>query len=560
MQRQLNVLLLSGLGPVWPASSSFYDSNSLVGTMFDRKSHAPPYHSGLGRNLAMHDFYYVNGNERVPLIRPRLESEPHLTTEALCSIIASAGRSCELFRLEDVWDGLLSPATAPDVVALSTTYIVNMRAMRAAIAWIESRYPEAVLIVGGQYSNLKYARLMKTFPQIDYIVRGDAELALPMLLDALEGRQEIDRIPNIVSADGNGPDRTVRISPVAYIDLDVHPSPRFSGAKAIVPYESMRGCPFTCKFCSFPAASPLWRYKSAEKICRDWAGYAEINDAGLIRAMDSTFTVPPARFSKLLEDLPALGVSWEAYTRANVISSPAVVDGLARAHCTTLSIGFESMSDASLKYMNKAVHSSHNRRAHELLVDSPVDFRSSFIIGYPGETPEDYALTHDFLVDEFQRHIVLSVFSLTDETMPVWNDAERFKIEVGDFDDPDADWRHIGMDVQTARELHQKTFRDIRWKNDRAVSILWQLPYQLPLMPERSLADNYRVEKLLERLAFAPRDFADAAHRVETISRAIVDELETLEVFVAGETSENRRALLNPLAPPIPRASAGTPS
>ncbi|ADO68346.1 B12-binding domain-containing radical SAM protein [Stigmatella aurantiaca] len=533
----MKLLLLSGLGPVWPAASSFWDSDTLSNTFFDLKAKVAPYHPGLDRRLTAQNFHYRVGNESRPVFRPRLQGEPHLTSETLCSILDGCGRDYEMFRLEDVWYEKCEPQTTnPDVIALSTTFICNRKAFNAAIEWIRARFPNAKVVVGGQYSNLKYMRLMREFPGIDFIVRGDAEIAFPMLLDALEGKADLGKVPNLViGGPGSGEERQVTLTEFGYINVDQHPSPRFRGHRPIIPYESMRGCPFTCKFCSFPFASPEWRYKSADKICHDWASYAEANGASLIRAMDSTFTVPPKRLRELFEKLPSLGIRWEAYTRANVINTPDVVSGLEASHCTTLSIGFESMSNNSLKYMNKKVTAEQNRRANELLADSAVDFRGSFIIGYPGENVEDYEMTQRFLVNEYARHFMLSVFSLTDETMPVWNDAELYKLEVFDKNDPDSDWRHIGMDTSTARALHRRTLREVRWKNDRAVAVMWQLAYQLPILPALGLRENYRAEKLFERLAFAPVDFADDPARVRAMSESFIQELGQLGVFLTSE-------------------------
>jgi radical SAM superfamily enzyme YgiQ (UPF0313 family) len=551
----MRIVLLSGLGPVWPAASSFYDSDNLEGTLFDRKAERPPFHSGLDRRLGMQHFAYKGKDELIPLIRLRLDAEPHLTTEAVTSILETAGYDYELFRLEDVWDNELRPKTSPDVISLSMTYIVNMRSMQLAVEWVEENFPSVLLIAGGQYSNLKYSQIMEEFPAVDFIVKGDAEVSFPSLLAEIGGGGAYDKIPKLVWAEGKGTSQHIRINKTEYIDLDAFPSPEFQGNRTIVPYESMRGCPFTCKFCSFPAASPLWRYKSSEKIISDWLGYAEKNNSQPIRAMDSTFTVPPKRLRQLLKDLPQYDVQWEAYSRANVLTDQETIDGLEASNCITLSIGFESMSDNSLKYMNKAVHSTHNRKSHELLLKSNIDFRCSFMIGYPGETVEDYQVTHDYLVDEFERHIVLSVFSLTDEQMPVWDDAEKFKIQVADFDDPDYDWSHSDMDVKTARALHQNMFREVRWKNEKAVSVLWQIPYQLPIMPERSTRDNYRVEKLLERLAFAPKDYRHDQDYVRRLSREIVRELTERGIVITDETAENQRDLMNPMSPvhPVPQ-------
>jgi radical SAM superfamily enzyme YgiQ (UPF0313 family) len=285
----------------------------------------------------------------------------------------------------------------------------------------------------------------------------------------------------------------------------------------------MRGCPYSCRFCSFPAASPLWRYRSATRIASDWARYRDANGARHIRALDSTFTVPRTRFRELLGLLPAVGVGWEAFTRADFVSTPVVVDSLARANCRTLSIGFESMSERSLDYMDKRVSARQNRTAFRLLRGGPVGYRVSFMVGYPGESPEEYAETHDFLVNEYEGHFQLSVFSLQDETMPVWKDEERFQIRVSDRDDPDYSWTHVGMDVATARALRHETLREVRWKNENAVALLWQTDYQTPLLPHQSARTNYRVEKLVERIAFLPVDHPDSERSAPLLEALLAD-------------------------------------
>src|SRR5262249_7201994 len=153
------------------------------------------------------------------------------------------------------------------------------------------------------------------------------------------------------------------------------------------------------------------------------------------------------RMRALLASLPSVGVKWDAYTRANALKTKEDVDALSAAHCVSLSIGFESMSEASLDRMHKQVSAAQNRRANKLLADSDVDFRGSFMIGYPGETPEEFAETKKFLVEEYARHFLLNPFTLIDETMPVWEQADELQLRLADPDDPDSDWSHVGMDV-----------------------------------------------------------------------------------------------------------------
>ncbi|MFI1409869.1 B12-binding domain-containing radical SAM protein [Streptomyces sp. NPDC020707] len=522
----MRVLLLSGLGP------TFKNSDYLDGTMLD-----PEYGRKTAQNyLAGSDLseFQLNrlgfryGGREYALLRSRKQTVPHLTTFTLECILEQAGVEFDHFSTLDIWEGSGTiPGGDYDAVLLSTSYIWNASTLRMAVSWVSSNFPGVLLVLGGQYSNLKYASIMRDFPGVDVIVRGDSEEALPRLLHALAHRQPVDGIPNLVVRGEGGRGRNWTINPFEYIDLDAFPSPMPRGRFPVVPYESMRGCPFTCKFCSFPAASPKWRYKSAQKIAEDWARYSEETGASFIKAMDSTFTVPPTRLRELLTLLPGLGVEWEGYSRANVIKTPELVAQLAESHCRFLSLGFESMSDSTLKYMDKKVNRKQNLRAFELLRSGGLGFRCSFMTGYPGETPEDFELTRDFLVEEYAGHFMLSVFSVSDETMPLWQDKERLQIEIHDPENPDYSWSHIGMDVEEARSLNHQTLTDVRLKNDSAVLMLWQGDFEHWFVPHLGSRDNLAIEKTIERIGMAPKDYPDQELGV----RAIQEHLDVLRGY-----------------------------
>ncbi|MEE1804733.1 radical SAM protein [Streptomyces sp. JV176] len=454
---------------------------------------------------------------------------PHLTTFTLQAILDRAGIDCVTYPIERIWrnggpgDGRgegpgeesatvrepPEPGGDFDAILLSTTFIWDRRTLGRAVTWASLRFPDTPLVLGGQYSNLKFQQILADHPGVRFIVRGDAEESLPALLRALRTGGDIGAIPNLVWRDGDT--GRIRLTSVKYADLEGLPSPTLDGAYPVVPYESMRGCPFSCKYCSFPAASPKWRYKSARKIADDWARYRDDNGAQYIKALDSTFTVPPTRLRALLPMLAETKLEWEAYTRANSLRDRSVIDALEAAHCRALSIGFESMNDTTLGYMNKKVTARANRTAFELLSGSSIHHWISFIVGYPGETPELYEDTRQFLVSEYEGEFGLYPFMLNDETMPVWQDAERFGLEVFDPEGESERWTHHGMDSDTAHRLRLDTLRDVRWKNDRAIARVWQHAYDSPLLPDRSAARNRVVEKLVDRLGMLGADFTDPA-------------------------------------------------
>jgi anaerobic magnesium-protoporphyrin IX monomethyl ester cyclase len=528
----MRLLLMSGLGP------EFLNSKALDGTLLapDPSSTADAYRRLAGRPIDLRRFTYGEG--RHPLLRSSRGKVPHLPTASVRSILDETGVDYEWFDLEDLWScSGREPSGDFDVVALSTSFIWDQATFRLVLDWIRQRYPGAVLIAGGQYSTFKCADLLAEYHTIDYIIRGDAEIALPMLLRALKGRADLRDVPNLAFRDDTG---ALHMAPLSYIDIETYPSPAFHGRHDLVPYESMRGCPFTCKFCSYPAASPKWRYKSADKIVRDWSGYAEKNGAQVIKSMDSTFTIPPPRFRQLLDVLPQVGVAWEAYSRANVLDSREVVQRLEAAHCRYLFIGFESMNETSLRNMNKKVSVAQNHRAVAALRGTSIDVRASFLVGYPGETPEAYAETHRFIVEQFRGRFNVHFFILNDETMPVWQDAPRFDLEV----ESPITWKHCGMDSRTAEALRAQTLFETRWKNEHAVHELWQPRYQRPLVPDVDLQTNYRIEKLVEQLAYLAKDLG-TGDAVAARCRAILDELRELGVRESDEPSLPRESPLD---------------
>lgn len=340
--------------------------------------------------------------------------------------------------------------------------------------------PGAEIVAGGQYTNLKHLPVMDRHPSVVAVIRGDGERPLPMTLDAMAKGGDLCGIPNLVWRDGH----RIRINPIEYIDIEAFPSPSIIGTSKIVPYESMRGCPFDCKFCSFPVTSPKWRYKSAEKIRDDWSAHVEINGAEVNSATDSTFMISPTRLRRLPEIPPDSDVPQS--------------DGFSRAN-------------------------------------TPVSARQ--LLGYPGETPEMYGETVDYLVDEFAGQFYVNMFSVADENMPLWADREEWQSVSADPTDTLAPWSHIGMDGAEAERLQKETLDKVRAAGETAVTHAWQDEFQSRLLSWHDLRTNLAVEQSIERLGMAPLDYADldeGAHAMGTQ----VDRLSDLGVELAPYARE----------------------
>lgn len=522
------VLLVSGLGPL------IKSDNYLEGTLFAPDAQARSFYDEVAPGFDLDGLMYRDGSQYQPLLLPRATEVPHLTTFTLRAILNAAGIDHDHLDTRQIWmEEYPSDLNATyDVIMLSTTFIYEWRSLTRAVNFLSEHYPAATLVLGGQFTNLKFAQATATFQAIDYIIRGDGEQSIPLLLEfLLHGRGDPATMPNLVTRTDAG---RLAMNPTAYVDIEAWPSPGFSARHEVVPYESMRGCPFDCAFCSYPSASPKWRFKSATKIRDDWARYAEECGTNFIKAMDSTFTVPPTRMRELFDLLPSLGVEWEGYSRANTLKDAEYLERLVESHCRSLSIGFESMSDATLKRMSKRVTVAQNLRALELIADSPMEHRGSFIAGFPGETEDDFALTREYLASDYHGRFVMSVFSMQDETMPVWQRAAEFGLEVDDVNDPDSGWRHDGMTSNRAWQLHHEALDKIRRSNEKAVLVLWQSRYEIPIMLHRSDADRMRLEKVIERIGWLVKDQPDR-RAARVAMDGLSGELRDLDVKMKGD-------------------------
>lgn len=509
----MTVLLLAGLGP------AFKGDNYLAGSLFDGGSRVEGVNAQHpGHHLSLGDLFFVRGNrEPMALLRPRTEPQLTAVTMTLRAALEAADIEYEWFDLLRVWSGEGDPSCDPHIILLSTTFIWNRSLLTRVMDWARERFPSVPVVCGGQYSNLKFQEILRDYPEVVAVIRGDGEASIAPLVTALEGGGDLSGVPNVVLRKGD----SLYLRPIQYYDIEANPSPVVTGQYRVMPYESMRGCPFSCKFCSYPAASPKWRYKTAAKIARDWRAYRERNGTQRIRALDSTFTVPPTRLHELIGLLPTVGVTWEAYSRANSISKPQLVRSLAESGCARLTIGMESMSDRTLALMHKQVRVRDNIRAHELLSHSPIEPRMSFMLGYPGERPEDFSLTRQFIIEELRGHFNLFVFSFTDETMPVWADAKESKLEIADPADPDKAWCHAGMDSETAWSLHKETLDAARNASGTAVLLQWQSRYELPLIPDDYATGNLTAEKAVERLGMICRDTPPGPRRERRLSQIL---------------------------------------
>jgi radical SAM superfamily enzyme YgiQ (UPF0313 family) len=295
----------------------------------------------------------------------------------------------------------------PAVVGLAL-YSEILRQVRDMTRLVRAARPEAKIVLGGPHSNAVPRETLEQFTDADYILLGEAEDSLPQLCEAVRTGAEVGGIPGIVHR--RGPE-VVEGPPPQLPEINSVPLPArdlvaeayrqglyYSLMVREAPVDTLftsRGCPFHCGFCYNVRHN--YRARAPEAVVDELVGIRErgIRD---IEICDDTFTADRRRalaiFDLIIKE--KLDVSFRIKSRVDVFT-----EDLARrareAGVYLVAFGMESGSQRMLDAMNKRITVAQCARACELARKYGMFSHSSWIVGYPGETPESAAETLDFI-------------------------------------------------------------------------------------------------------------------------------------------------------------------
>jgi anaerobic magnesium-protoporphyrin IX monomethyl ester cyclase len=464
------ILLVSGL---WPYGD--VDEKKSVGRL--NVFHNPELRTRLTSLVGADSIYTIGyrteGGLR-QLFHADTEVEPTLVSVALRSLLPKDVRVTEapvteLLHAEnmDAW-----VAAQHGLCLLSTSYITNFADLRRVVAKLRE-CGVGYIVAGGYLATRNPETVLDC--DIDAVIAGDAEEAIPALFRCLGGSgsgapsgvAEWAAVPNLWYWNREGEKSYTFDRMVAVDEIPVTiPGGDLSGVS--VPYESMRGCPYKCAFCSYPLVSTKWRFKSAEKLIADWS---EIEKRGAkdIIALDSTFTIPPKRLRDFLEMYreAGLAIPWGAYSRVTPLKREETVIQLKEANNRWLSIGFESGSQRILDRMNKGTRVKDAYPALANLRRHRVSPWSNFIIGYPGETEETAAETVSFMSRHLFGFYGIYVFNIRDRGMPVLSDPTAGL----HWEGVGGEWSHATMNSEQATELRWKSYLEVCLANPEAINV-----------------------------------------------------------------------------------------
>jgi tRNA-2-methylthio-N6-dimethylallyladenosine synthase len=252
--------------------------------------------------------------------------------------------------------------------------------------------PRLLIGVGGCLAQHEPDKLLKQFPCIDLLYGTQALARLPGLIrSAIDGKRAVD-----VALDA---------AQTTYTRLPRRiPAPGQTSAFVSI----MQGCNNYCTYCIVPyVRGPEWSRTHADILAEIkhliHAGVRDITLLGQnVNSYGKTLN-PPAVFADLLHRLNAL----EGLERLRFVTShprdlsDALIAcfGKLEKLCEHIHLPLQSGSDRILRAMNRSYTSAHYAGLIEKLRHACPDIciTSDIIVGFPGETEEDFIMTRDFV-------------------------------------------------------------------------------------------------------------------------------------------------------------------
>ena len=316
-------------------------------------------------------------------------------------------------------------ATRPDVVGISAITFEAASAY-ALIRRLKAERETAFVVLGGAHANSHHPMIPEECPEVDAVGAGDGEVIMAELCRRVgEGRP----LEGMLGVSAKGPEGTFSpLKPHPPVpDLDALPYPAYHlyrhplykplphRAKRL-PSTCMitsRGCSYAkCTYCELSGLiRKTFRRHSPERVVEELETLIAVSKAREVYFQDDIFISDPEWVEDFCRRLTKsdLDILWSCESRFQGVSK-GLLERMGASGCWRIYYGFESGNQRLLDRIEKGFALKEAREAAAKANAAGMDVVGLFMIGLPGETPEEAEETIAFSIDLGLDH---AFFSLT---------------------------------------------------------------------------------------------------------------------------------------------------
>ncbi len=362
---------------------------------------------------------------RVLLVSPESElwtSRKHIPLGLgyLASVLRERGHQV------GIYDSAVEDESLEDVVSRGRYQVLGITAVTPLIvdAWNVAKVGKRlgmITVLGGPHLTLlPEESISPEHPEVDYVIKGEAEESIVEFVDALEGRLPMELVHGLYwRRNGelviNAPARLVpNLDAIPYPAHDLYKITRYTNLNPLTDgldkkaraYTIMtsRGCPYKCTYCSKPITGDTWRPRSVENVIGEWRWLVKDLKATEIGMTDDIWNLKLDRAKELCRALIREGlntVPWATVHGMKVNhTDPELFQLMKQAGCKRVGFGVESGDPAILRNsIRKAQSLDQVRDAFRWAREAGLQTMGFFIYGMPQETEETMEKTTRFALE-----------------------------------------------------------------------------------------------------------------------------------------------------------------
>lgn len=346
---------------------------------------------------------------------------------------------------------------------------ITLASTAALVRSVAQRFPKAVIFAGGPAATVDPVRTTTWMPQIDFVLRGEAENSIVNFIGALRRNGPLKDVEGLYIATSPAADMK---PPARVTDLDQIPFPDRECVSAnyerrryytvLVPDRRIdcivtsRGCPHRCAFCY------NWRFRQSYRSIDNCLQEIEtMRESGVrtVEILDDNFTTDRDRAMTFFEHFSRerTGMKFRIKARADAIDD-RLMKAARQAGVYQVSIGAESGDPDMLRAMRKRISPETWATAVRDVLNNGAYCHASYIVGFPGETPETIRQTLSLIQKTAPTSVSVDVLAPYQGTS-VYEQARSNGTLMGDWStSPDAelpwvrlDWTKTRQDLEDAR-------------------------------------------------------------------------------------------------------------
>lgn len=308
------------------------------------------------------------------------------------------------------------------VVGITAPYTLDLTSAVKLSQHLRAAGFDGPIVVGGHPATFMFQKLLRMYPTIDVVVRGEGEITFLDLVRHWDSREAWRQVAGIAYQDHG----RIAVNPTRPLieDLDSLPLPardnlatdgmptsamwfKAQGVQPGTVILSSRGCPFRCSYCSVQAfyrtsSGRPWRYRSARNVVDEMTALSERWGFRSFRFSDDSFFGSCQEGKLRAERLAVqimerdLGINFVIECRTTDVEF-RLFSLLKRAGLVGVNLGIESGVPGMLRRFNKHASVEQSKNAISILKDLGVDCHPNFILVDPETTLEELRENLSFL-------------------------------------------------------------------------------------------------------------------------------------------------------------------